>query len=71
MYSPADLGAVGPPPPEFYEQEMFSKSLLERAGLEKKQIGKASFGDLDDEPRRYDVHNDAAGQLRKRKDRPV
>jgi adenylate cyclase len=71
MYSPADLGAVGPPPPEFYEQAMFSKSLLERAGLEKKHLSKTKFTDMDEEPQRYDVHNDEAGQLRKRKDRPV
>lgn len=33
-YSPADLGAVGPPP---YEEssDMFHRSLLERAGIEK------------------------------------
>ena len=33
-YSPLDLGAVGPPPAESFEGEVFSKSLLERAGLE-------------------------------------
>jgi adenylate cyclase len=33
-YSPIDLGAVGPPPAESFDGEVFSKSLLERAGLE-------------------------------------
>ena len=33
-YSPVDLGAVGPPPPEVAEADVFSKSLLERAGLD-------------------------------------
>ena len=37
-YSPVDLGAVGPPPPEVPEADVFSKSLLERAGLEQRQI---------------------------------
>ena len=33
QYSPVDLGAVGPPPPEVAEAVDFSQSLLERAGL--------------------------------------
>jgi len=32
-YSPVELGAVGPPPPEVLETDIFSRSLLERAGL--------------------------------------
>ncbi|MCS7303919.1 MAG: FHA domain-containing protein [Thermoguttaceae bacterium] len=32
-YSPVDLGAVGPPPPEETEANILSQSLLERAGL--------------------------------------
>lgn len=71
MYSPADLGAIGPPPPEVFEQDMFSKSLLERAGLEKRHVGK-SIPEYDDEPRRYDLQNNEAGQLKKpRKDRLI
>lgn len=70
MYSPADLGAVGPPPPEVFEQDMFSKSLLERAGLEKKHAGK-SIPEYDDEPHRYELQNNEAGQLNKRKDRLI
>jgi adenylate cyclase len=38
-YSPIDLGAVGPPPAESLETEVFGKSLLERAGLERTQPG--------------------------------
>jgi hypothetical protein len=39
-YSPADLGAVGPPPTDrVVEKEIFGKSLLERAGLERPKPG--------------------------------
>lgn len=34
-YDPIDNGAVGPPPPDTVNYEIFSKSLLERAGLER------------------------------------
>jgi adenylate cyclase len=34
-YSPMELGAVGPPPPEALDTDVFAQSLLERAGLEK------------------------------------
>jgi len=34
-YVPADLGAVGPPPPDAPPEEIFGDSLLKRAGLEK------------------------------------
>jgi pSer/pThr/pTyr-binding forkhead associated (FHA) protein len=63
-YSPSDLGAVGPPPPDAVEQEIFSKSLLQRAGLEQRQFtpGK-SLSDSDEAPR-YDITNDEPGQLR-------
>ena len=37
-YSPAELGAVGPPPPEVADADIFKKSLLERAGLEKRKV---------------------------------
>src|SRR5262245_10074633 len=39
MYSPAELGAIGPPPPEASEQEVdeiMGRSLLERAGLDRR-----------------------------------
>ncbi len=32
-YSPPELGAVGPPPPDDIPEEIMSKSLLEKAGL--------------------------------------
>jgi predicted component of type VI protein secretion system len=34
-YSPLELGAVGPPPPEALDTDVFGRSLLQRAGLEK------------------------------------
>jgi len=34
-YSPSEIGAVGPPPASVAESEIFGKSLLQRAGLEK------------------------------------
>ncbi len=37
-YSPVDLGAVGPPPPEVTDVDFFGKSLLERAGLKTRKI---------------------------------
>lgn len=55
-YSPMDLGAVGPPPPEDPPENIMGKSLLERAGLTRRP-----------EPtKRYDPTNDAAGKLRNR-----
>ncbi len=38
-YSPVDNGAFGPPPPDRSEEDIFTKSLLERAGLSKTQFG--------------------------------
>ena len=58
-YSPLDNGAVGPPPAENLPNEILSKSLLERAGLEKRRIATP-----DDRPRRYDVLNNEAGQIK-------
>lgn len=34
-YSPSEIGAIGPPPSTVPESEVFSRSLLQRAGLEK------------------------------------
>jgi adenylate cyclase len=58
QYSPAELGASGPPPSDDEALEsVLSKSLLEKAGLQRR---------LDHNSRRYDVYNDAAGQLKKK-----
>jgi predicted component of type VI protein secretion system len=59
-YSPADLGANGPPPSD--EEDITSvlgKSLLERAGLQKRP---------DFASRRYNPNDDSAGQLRRKKE---
>lgn len=37
-YNPIELGAVGPPPPDTLEQDIFTRSLLERAGLVKSKV---------------------------------
>jgi adenylate cyclase len=57
-YVPQDLGAVGPPPPDEPVENVFSKSLLERAGLDRRSF----------EPRgsrRHDVTDDSAGKMRR------
>jgi hypothetical protein len=67
-YVPADLGAVGPPPPEVAEADIFGKSLLERAGL-KKERGTKIKVEPELEPGesvRYDITKDDGGQLRVR-----
>lgn len=58
-YSPADLGAVGPPPSDNLSQEILGESLLSRAGLDGKQKQRAA------EPasKRYDPTNHDAGQI--------
>jgi len=62
QYAPYDIGAVGPPPSENREEtpaSIFGKSLLERAGLTKADIGGRDTG-----PRRFDVLNNEAGQIK-------
>ena len=56
-YDPADLGAVGPPPADNLSQEIMRESLLTRAGLDHRSIGR------DDGRRRYDPTNMKAGQI--------
>ena len=57
-YSPAELGAVGPPPMENRTREIMGESLLARAGLQsagpKQRPGS----------RRYDPTNMDAGQIK-------
>lgn len=72
-YSPADLGAVGPPPADDLPAEIMTESLLSRAGLKSSDptsrgpqyAGKKADGSF----RRYDVLDDKE-QL-KMPDRPV
>jgi hypothetical protein len=68
-YSPADLGAVGPPPSDGGVQEIFGKSLLERAGLAKgDKFGSEKLGETTGpsrhDKRRYDLLDDGAGQIK-------
>ena len=63
-YSPIDLGAVGPPPPDVADVDFFSKSLLERAGLEQRKIKPTKTPSDPDEQVRYDITNDEPGQIR-------
>lgn len=63
-YSPAELGAVGPPPPDAIETDLFDKSLLERAGLEKPRAQGDKTEPGREESARYDVENDKPGQIR-------
>jgi adenylate cyclase len=48
-YSPIDLGAVGPPPSAEVPTDMMSKSLLERAGLERGRSESQRLDVLDEE----------------------
>ena len=63
-YLPVELGAVGPPPPEDVEHNIFGKSLLERAGLQKAQVAKAKVRRDPTEQRTFDIMDDSPGQLR-------
>jgi adenylate cyclase len=69
-YSPADLGAVGPPPPETQgmaeQMQILGKSLLERAGLDRKarEAGREGGRETSREGGRYDLGNDKGGNFR-------
>ena len=58
-YSPPDLGAVGPPPPDDLSDEIMEKSLLSRAGLEA-TMGKGRGRGAS---KRYNPLDDSAGQI--------
>lgn len=58
-YSPADLGAVGPPPNDNQSQEIMGESLLSRAGLDGKQKQRKT----ESSSKRYDPTNHDAGQI--------
>ena len=61
-YDPADLGAVGPPPIEDATSDVFKKSLLARAGLER--MKKSDSG-------RYDPTDNSPGKLKHDRNKPV
>ena len=57
IYSPVDLGALGPPPPDEDEaREIMGRSLLERAGLDRRKPESSS--------ERYDIKEDEGGRFR-------
>jgi pSer/pThr/pTyr-binding forkhead associated (FHA) protein len=62
-YAPVELGAVGPPPADQLKTDIFSKSLLERAGLEQRQF-RSSAPAEPGESVAYDITKDDADQLR-------
>ena len=63
MYSPADLGAVGPPPADDLPAEIMKESLLSRAGLQVQKIAAPRDRRVDRMTKRYDVNDDSAGQI--------
>lgn len=58
-YDPVEIGAVGPPPASTVYEDMPSESLLARAGLNHRDLGRGS-----DDRRRYDPTNMKAGQVK-------
>lgn len=62
-YSPIDLGAVGPPPPDAIDTDIFKKSLLERAGLEQTPNVKVRSKPEPGVQRSYEIEDDRPGQL--------
>lgn len=66
-YSPADLGAVGPPPSDDLPAEIMTESLLSRAGLRSSTPGAQTkpMGRTDKyNTKRYDVLDDSPGQIK-------
>ena len=67
LYSPADLGAIGPPPADGVPNEIMAESLLSRAGLKssEKEGKKQTRAQHRNEGglKRYDVMDDSAGQI--------
>ncbi|MEM9656740.1 MAG: hypothetical protein AAF961_00130, partial [Planctomycetota bacterium] len=63
MYSPADLGAVGPPPADDMPAEIMNESLLSRAGLQSKKAANGRDRRNDRSSTRYNVLDDRAGQI--------
>lgn len=72
-YSPADLGAIGPPPADDLPAEIMTESLLSRAGLRSSEPGDRPAPQARSNKystKRYDVLDDSAGQIRT-PDKPV
>ena len=65
MYSPSDLGAVGPPPADDLPAEIMNESLLSRAGLQVQKVAPTRDRRADPHAvgKRYDVMDDSAGQI--------
>jgi len=66
-YSPAELGAVGPPPPDAAEEDIFRHSLLERAGLVRRQPSGPSDEAEPTESVSYEITKDEPGKARIRR----
>lgn len=62
-YEPTELGAVGPPPADNLSQEIMRESLLSRAGLDHRAIGRERGKAGTPGGRRYDPSNMDAGQI--------
>src|SRR5262245_11459432 len=62
-YDTIELGAVGPPPPDNLSQEVMKESLLSRAGLDHRSIGRERGSRDPDSVKRYDPTNNQAGQI--------
>jgi len=62
-YDPIELGAVGPPPADNLSQEIIKESLLARAGLNHRDIGRDRIGREPSTTKRYDPTNNDAGQI--------
>jgi adenylate cyclase len=69
-YDPAEIGAVGPPPPDNLSQEIMRESLLARAGLDRRELARNRAPSDSMDRRRYDPTNMQAGQI-KLPDEPV
>jgi adenylate cyclase len=66
QYSPAENGAIGPPPPDIVETNIFGKSLLERAGLQRMQFSGRERADSLGEGR-YELNDPASGPAKRRR----
>ena len=65
-YSPIELGAVGPPPSDQLPNDVMNKSLLERAGLDRKTGPRTpAVRTNSDHANRFDILSDDASLKRK------